>query len=191
MSRTEDEIFTVGDPLPEIASVSVGMSPFEVEVTWKDGRHEVVGLAPDVFTFKAYARLRDDEGLFRTVHVVNDGAALAWGADDGIDMPATAVERLAGEVMTAVDFRSFLSNCDLTRDAAAAQLGISRRMVGYYAAGHAIPRYIGLACAYIGLTRARNERVAEDFRDALQRDPSVAAAYLSELPRVGAGDDGR
>lgn len=154
MSATDDA-FTVGDPLPEIRSVQCCPGRFILAVTWKAGGGAVVNLAPDIFTFKAYARLRDDEELFKTAHVVADGAAVAWGSDDGIDMPATAIERLAGEEMSTADFQAFLTAHKLTRDAAAAQLGISRRMVGYYAQGHEIPRYIALACAYLAANAGR------------------------------------
>ena len=146
----DDDAFAVGDPLPEIASVMHGSGRFEVAVTWKTGSGAVVDIAPDIFTFKAYAPLRDDHDLFKTVHVVNDGSAIGWGMDDSIDMPATAIERLVKQAMTTARFQTFLSGNKFTRDAAAAQLGISRRLVGYYASGEKrVPRHIALACAYL------------------------------------------
>ncbi len=116
--------FSVGEPLPNIAAVeaSEGLS---VSVAWADDTRPraTVDLAPDILTFKSYAPLRDDPELFRTVHVINGGSALGWGADDRIDMPATAIERLADEVMSTADFQAFLKRTNLTRDAAAAQSG--------------------------------------------------------------------
>lgn len=141
---------TVGEPLPNIASVEArgGLS---VSITWTENMRPcaIVDLAPDIFTFKTYAPLRDDPELFSTVHVIDGGAALGWGADDRVDMPATAIERLADEVMSTEDFQAFLKRTNMTRDAAAAQFGISRRLVGYYASGQPIPRYIALACSYL------------------------------------------
>ena len=72
---------------------------FSIAVEWADGprigRREIVDLAPDVLTYRFYRPLRDDPSLFKTLHLVDDGAAIAWGEDGSIDMPATAVERLA------------------------------------------------------------------------------------------------
>jgi hypothetical protein len=107
---------------------------------------------------KVFAPLRNDPGLFQTVHIVEGGAAIAWGDDDKIDMAATTVERLADESMTPADFSAFLERHSLSLDAAAAQLGISRRLAAYYAKDREIPRYIALACAYLdqALSSARN-----------------------------------
>ncbi|HUJ83957.1 MAG TPA: MucR family transcriptional regulator, partial [Candidatus Acidoferrales bacterium] len=86
---------------------------------------------------------------FQTVHIVEGGAAIAWGDGDEIDIAATTVERLADESMTPADFSAFLQRHSLSFDAAAAQLGISRRLVAYYVKEREIPRYIALACAYL------------------------------------------
>lgn len=140
---------TVGAPMPRLAKVSP-RDAFSIAVEWtagdRAGLSETVDLAPDVLTYRFYRTLRDDPALFATVHLVDDGAAVGWGRDDAIDMPATAVERLAAEAMTSRDFGDFLRRNDLTLDAAAAQLRISRRLVAYYASGRPIPRYIALAC---------------------------------------------
>lgn len=145
MIESDDEIVSIGRALPLMASVKA-RDKFKVDVRWASGRSEVVDLAPDIFTFGTYAMLRDDRGLFETVHVVADGNALGWGDDNIIDMPATAIERMAQEAMTSGDLRAFLEAHRLTRDGLAAQLGISRRLVGYYLTERAIPRHIALAC---------------------------------------------
>ncbi len=115
----------------------------------------MVDLAPLILSKKIFAPLREDKALFRTVHVVEDGAAIAWGADGAIDVAATTVESLADETMTSVDFSDFLRRNGFSFDAAAAQLGISRRLVAYYAQERTIPRYIALACAYLDGAKAR------------------------------------
>ena len=51
--------------------------------------------------------------------------------------------------MTPADFSAFLERHALSLDAAAAELGISRRLVAYYAKEREVPRYIALACAYL------------------------------------------
>jgi hypothetical protein len=124
-----------------------------LRVTWSRGSYKgtttEVDIAPLIYSKKIFAPLRNDPALFQTVHNVERGAAIAWGDDDKIDMAATTVERLADESMTPADFSAFLQRHSLSLDAAAAQLGISRRLVAYYAKERAIPRYIALACAYL------------------------------------------
>lgn len=148
------DMIKVGEPLPRIASVSPHQR-WTVAVTWVDGGRQVVDLAPVIFTYKFYRALRADEALFRTVHTVDAGSALAWGADDGIDMDALTVARLAEEAMEPAEFAAFLARHKLTYEAAAAQLGISRRLVAYYASERRAPRHIALACAYLDQKLAR------------------------------------
>jgi hypothetical protein len=111
-------------------------------------------LAARKSTDELYKPLRDNLDLFKTVHMIEGGSAIAWGDDDAIDMAATSVERLAEEQMTSADFRAWLEQHKLTYDGAAAQLGISRRLVAYYADQRQVPRYIALACRYLDLERA-------------------------------------
>jgi hypothetical protein len=151
---SETDIVQVGPPMPRVGSVQAD-DDFSVRVTWlgdvDPSLPTTIDLAPIILTYKFYRPLRDNPGLFRTVHVANDGTAIAWGEHDEIDMAATTIEHLASEVMQKSDFRIWLEKNRLTLDAAAAQLGISRRLAAYYASGEKpIPRYIALACAYLG-----------------------------------------
>jgi hypothetical protein len=150
--KSEEETIKVGDPMPRLASVA-HHDGMQVAVSWRSGlragQADIVDLAPAIMTYKLYRQLRDDAELFKSVHVTADGAALAWGADDAIDMAATTVERLAEETMDSSDFRAWLERHTLTYEAAAAQLGISRRLVGYYVDKRRVPRYIALACRYL------------------------------------------
>ena len=150
---SETDIVQVGAPLPRVDSVQAD-NDFSIRVTWTGdvdpSLPTTIDLAPIILTYKFYRPLRDNPDLFHTVHVANDGTAIAWGKNDEIDMPATAIEHLASEVMQKSDFRAWLEKNRLTLDAAAAQLGISRRLAAYFASGEkAIPRYIALACAYL------------------------------------------
>ena len=151
MSGTEN-LISIGDPMPRVASVS-HRAVYQVAVFWATGRRErseeMVDLEPIILTHKFYRPLRDNAALFKTVHIVEDGAAIAWGTDDAIDMAATTIERLAEETMSPADFQAWLGRHRFTYDAAAAQLGISRRLVAYYANKRQIPRYIALACLYL------------------------------------------
>jgi len=158
MSATDG--ISAGPPMPRIGAVRA-VSPRSVEVEWtagpREGRREVVDLSPDIQAYRLYRPLRSDPTLFETVHVAEGGAAIAWGADDAIDMPATSIERLASEAMTNEEFAAFLARNRLSLDAAAAQLGISRRLVAYYAKDRPIPRHIALACALIDLRRSERD----------------------------------
>jgi hypothetical protein len=155
---SETDVIVVDAPLPRIGSVRPA-GTHSVTVSWVgQERIETVDLAPQILTYKIYRPLREDPRLFATVHVVGDGAAIAWGADDVIDMSAATIERLASEVMTNHDFAAFLQRTNLSLNAAAAELGISRRLVAYYAKDRPVPRYIALACHYIEEQIARRNR---------------------------------
>lgn len=150
MSATD--MISVGDPLPKIANVKAH-DAYRVAVTWAKGKrageHTVVDLAAMILAYKMFRPLREDLELFKTVHVSAGGSIIAWGKDEALDLAASSVERLADEVMSAADFKGFLKQAGLTYDSAAAALGISRRLVAYYAQGREIPRYIALACKYL------------------------------------------
>jgi hypothetical protein len=139
-----------GIPMPLIARVRpVDAENRLVEVTWADGnrqgRTDIVDLAPLIDTHRFYRPLRNDPGLFDTIHVMDNGEAVGW-ADDAIDMSADSIERLAEEMMTAEDFRSFLTRNNLTQEGAAVILGRSRRRIATYANEGGIPRIVALAC---------------------------------------------
>ena len=186
MSATD---FTVGDALPRIAAVSAH-DGFTITVTWTDGRVEPVDLAPAVFRYKIYAPLRADPRLFASIHVSDDGFAVAWG-DDEVDMASTTIEDLAGQAMTAADFGAFMKRRGYTLDSVAAELGISRRLAAYYAGGRSIPRYIALACAHLdgAATAVRKSRqVGGDPAQAVLSAVETLEAKLAEATRLIEGE---
>jgi hypothetical protein len=165
---SETEVITIGEPMPRLASVA-RHGAYEIVVGWAAGstrehNADLVDLAPLILTHKFYKPLRDNPDLFNTVHMIEDGSAVAWGDDDAIDMAATSIERLAEEQMSTADFRAWLEQHKLTYDAAAAQLGISRRLVAYYADQRPVPRYIALACRYLDLEQATTATAATRSR---------------------------
>ena len=100
-----DEVILVGKQLPRLASVrSVDGNRRLIAIRWavgpRAGRSETVDLSPLIDCYKLYAPLRGDHTLFATVHLLNEGTAIAWGKDDEIDMSAASIERLAEETMT-------------------------------------------------------------------------------------------
>ncbi len=148
-----------GKPLPRLANViCVDGQHRIVSLTWlsgsRAGRTETVDLSPLIDTHKFYAPLRKNAALFATVHIINDGGAIAWGNDD-IDMGAPSIERLARESMTADDFRAFLDRNKFTQDVAAAWLGSSKRSLAYYLEQGVMPRWLALAC--VGLEVQKRE----------------------------------
>jgi hypothetical protein len=149
---------TIAGSMPRLASVSPA-DKLSVEVTWSDGprapRTEVVDLSPLIGSFKVYRQLRKNRALFHSVHLIEDGEAIAWGDSDHTDMSVTSIERLAEEALAADEFRRFLSEQNLTQEAAAAMLGYSRRQIAHYVAGDKpIPRVFALACRALEARRA-------------------------------------
>jgi hypothetical protein len=120
-----------------------------IAVTWRagsrSGREDVVCLSPLIDTLKFYAPIRKNSEIFETVHIVDDGYAIAWG-NDSIDMSAASVERLAEEAMTGKDFYDFMKRNALTHQAAAAALGRSKRQIENYVQYEMLPRMVVLAC---------------------------------------------
>jgi Helix-turn-helix domain len=144
--------------MPKLASVRPA-GGLAIKVAWSRGprarRTETVDLSPLIRSFGLYKRLRTDRALFRTVHLIEAGEAIAWGDDDGIDMAATSIERLAEEALTSEELRAFLEREGLTQEAAAAMLGYSRRQIAHYLAGdRPIPRVFALACRGLAARRA-------------------------------------
>jgi hypothetical protein len=142
--------FEFNVPMPKIATVEVE-DHLVLRVAWSVGnranRTDIVDLSPMINTFKLYRPLRENEALFRTAHLIEDGRIIAWGADDQIDMVADSVEELAEETMTPSDLREFLSANNLTQAEAAALLDRSRRQIANYLSGsEPIPRGFVLSC---------------------------------------------
>jgi hypothetical protein len=72
---------------------------YTFNVTWaagtRAGKTDTVPLASIIFTHEFYQPLRNNRALLSSAHVIENGAVIAWGDDNAIDMPATTIERLA------------------------------------------------------------------------------------------------
>lgn len=92
---SETETISVGAPMPRIQKV-IACDGLRIGVTWdrgvRKGTTTVVDLAPLICARKIFAPLRDRGALFESVHIVEGGAAVAWGDDDQIDLAATTIE---------------------------------------------------------------------------------------------------
>jgi hypothetical protein len=97
---SETDIVQLGPRMPQIGSVEAN-SDFSIRVTWVGNVNTslptTIDLAPIILTYKFYRPVRDNPELFRTVHITNEGRAIAWGSNDEIEMPATAIEHLASD----------------------------------------------------------------------------------------------
>ena len=80
-----------------------------------------------------------------TVHAIDEGTAIPWG-DGEVDMAATSVLNPAEQSMTPADFSGFMKRHSFTFDRVAAELGTSKRLAAYYAAGRSVPQSIAMAC---------------------------------------------
>lgn len=175
---SETEVVTVGRALPALASVEPANGPFSVAVTWaagsRVGRTDIVDLAPTIFTFKVFRSLRDDPKLFKTVRVGEWGATIVWDGNEDLEIGAEAIEEMAEEAMSNSDFTAFMKRHGLTLDAAAAQIGISRRLVAYYAKNREVPRYIALACRYLDGMLSEG---AKETEVPIRAEEAIASVY--------------
>jgi hypothetical protein len=137
-------------PVRDVSPAPAGetLSNVALLVRWRLPRQghgtEAVDLYPVLGAFKGFRRLVEDRTLFETARLSEDGIEVEW--EDGSALAVSTIERLAREQMSNDDFRSFLSEMRLTFDSAAAALGLSRRLIAYYAADRPIPRHVALAC---------------------------------------------
>jgi hypothetical protein len=179
MSATEIE--DTGVPLPRISKIRA-LSDFYLSIVWaegsRSGRTDSVDLAPVINTYKLYRPLRNNEELFQSARLVNDGNVVEWG-DGTIDMSAELIEDIANETMTPQDFASFLERNGLTQEAAAALLGYSRRQIGNFVSVGPIPRVVALACyGYEVRTGPHKERQPETSPNIYEQVAKETRAML-------------
>lgn len=120
----------------------------KLRVTFEDGFHATIDLAP-VIGRHAKLALLADEDAFQEVRVADDGWSVEW-PNCGIDFGAPQLRRWAdeqsGRTMSAESFREWMGRNHLTLDSAAEALGLSRRTIAYYLSGEQpIPRTVMLA----------------------------------------------
>lgn len=145
----DNDVEDTGIPLPRIAD-AVCYGDKSLAVTWAEGARagqvDVIDLEPIIKTYKIFRPLRKDRALFDTVHLIDDGDAIAWGDGRDLELSAETLEELAEENMTPKDFVEFMKRHALTEEGIAAVLGYSRRQIGYFKTTGPIPRVVALAC---------------------------------------------
>jgi hypothetical protein len=87
----DDEVVSVGEPLPRLTAVQV-LEDRRVRVTWESGRSDEVDLAPALGSRKVFAAPRDDDGIFASARVSEFGDCITWGGD--AELSAVWIEQL-------------------------------------------------------------------------------------------------
>jgi hypothetical protein len=118
-----------------------------LDLVWDDGHEASVDLRGVIAGHKGLAAIKAAKA-FAQVRLSKDKWSIEWPG--GIDFGATQLRRWAdeqaGDVMPVGDFRTWMAKHRLTLESAAKALGLSRRMVAYYASGEKpIPRTVMLA----------------------------------------------
>jgi len=118
-----------------------------LKVTFMNGKAFTVDLRDFVRSLKGLRSLRDPS-KFARADLGEGGFSLVWPGD--LDVGADRIYEIALEQNGRTDAASFIRwrwRNRLSLSAAAEALGVSRRMVAYYASGeHEVPRTILLAC---------------------------------------------
>jgi len=144
---------------PRLSTVEASSSPGRLTVVWADGRRDEIDLNAMIRDYAALAPLEDAEA-FRRVVVGDGGWFVEWpDVSDDAALASDTLWRLAresaGDVMPRESFRDWRRRNELSLNAAAAALGLSRRQIAYYDSGEKlIPKYIALAC--LGYERLRD-----------------------------------
>ncbi|QLC26117.1 DUF2442 domain-containing protein [Parasphingopyxis algicola] len=118
-----------------------------IALEWDDGYTGIVDLTPVIAAHKALAPLADADA-FRDFQIAGDGWSIEWscGVDFGSEQLHRWAREQAGEIMPARAFRAWMQRHDMTLDAAAQALGLSRRTIAYYLSEEqVIPKTVMLA----------------------------------------------
>lgn len=132
-----------------------------LHLTFADGAEFDVDLANTIARHPTLAALADP-AIFKRAKLGAWGGTVTWGTDDlelaADNLRARAVEQAGGYSHEGIV--EWMCRHNLTQQQAAAALGLSRRMLGYYLSGEKpVPRTVALAC--IGWTYAgHDERFA-------------------------------
>lgn len=116
---------------------------------YADGEQFEVSLVDTIKHHPALERLKDPK-VFSSAKVGDHGASVIWANDDELELAADNLRARAVEQAGGVSHEfiwNWMARNDLTLDAAALALGLSRRMLAYYRSGsRPVPRTVALAC---------------------------------------------
>ncbi len=138
--------------------------PGKLELEWDDGHAAAVDLGEIIAGHPGLKAIRAARA-FAKAALSDDGWSVEWpgGVDFGSPQLRRWADEQAGETMRADDFRDWMETHALTLDGAADALGLSRRMIAYYASGEKpIPKTVLLATVGFGARAGwKREGVAE------------------------------
>jgi hypothetical protein len=146
---------------PEPRIVQLATEPPQVlHVTWQDGSRSRHDLSLLLFGQDWAAALRDP-AIFRMAQIQDDGWQIVWPGTDAALSAAglwddTHPQPPTAAWMSAADLTAWLREMHWSFAQAAEALGVSKRMLKYYAAGtHAVPKTVWLAAMHLAAERAR------------------------------------
>ena len=117
-------------------------------LSYVDGGQFEVSLVDTILKHPTLERLKDPE-VFSSAKVGDHGASVIWANDDDLELAADNLRARAIEQAGGVSHEfiwNWMARNDLTIDAAAVALGVSRRMLAYYRSGSKpVPRTVALA----------------------------------------------
>lgn len=153
-----------------------------LQMTFADGATMRVDVAPIVKRSPVLLPLLEP-AVFKRAKLGEWGGSVTWGADvlelAADNLRARAVEQAGGYSHELV--MEWMHRNKLTQNAAAAALGISRRMLGYYLSGEKdVPRTVALAClGWEVALKLSDERFV--VANSYQPDTGVAARYRADM----------
>lgn len=124
------------------------VAPSSLRLTFADGEQLSVDLT-DLITHHAILSPLTDPAIFATAAVGEWGGSVIWNDDDNLELAADnlrarAIEQAGGYSHERV--WNWMARHNLTLEAAAEALGLSRRMLAYYRSGaKPVPRTVALA----------------------------------------------
>lgn len=126
--------------------------PMHLEMRFADDATFTVDIAPLVTKFKSLSSL-SDWSVFKTAKLEDAGRTVQWSGSDELELASDNLRARAVEQSGNYSHEwlwNWMHKHQLTLDAAARFLGISRRMLAYYKSGaKPLPLTVVLAC--IGL----------------------------------------
>lgn len=152
------------DQSPRIRAIRA-TPPALLDIAWRDGTRTENDLSA-ILRAQAWAAPLRDPAVFRKVQVLDDGWRIAWPSV-GIELSAQGLwddvhpRPISSEWMSAAEFTAWMHEMGWSFAQVAGALGVSKRMLKYYAAGdHPIPKPVWLACMHLAAEHARRMQPA-------------------------------
>jgi hypothetical protein len=122
------------------------LEPYKLRIKWDTGETLDVDIEDQLRCVPEYARILNPD-VFRQVRIAEWGGSIEWfDTEFGDDNVYAWTREQMGEASHEM-FLDWMRRNNLSLDAAAEALGMSRRMVAYYRTGQKpIPKYVWLAC---------------------------------------------